>query len=199
MRTPIDPLIGQNETKRDRDPITRVVCAAFVLLTLSCGIGGLTAANAQPSGRSLSGAFPDCGLPPVATEGVAPSSQPAAAAGKWSCIPPYQTPPFTPPADDSVALASLLEASGVTWMNGNDSLVAAGRFCDMTPKQLAIFMNPSRQDVSEFAVVDGWFVPRHFIALHSPAASELFRAAWRYGSPVQQPLIAHLWVARRFA
>src|SRR5262249_36431035 len=55
-------------------------------------------------------------------------------------IPPYETPVYAKPADDSVAFGSLLEAAGYSeamryhgWVG-----VAAGNFCGATEKQLIV-------------------------------------------------------------
>jgi hypothetical protein len=162
-----------NNSMQGNSPVTRLVpgqnhlllAGAVCWLKIIGMIGGLSA-HAQVSIAGPGGviAVPDCGVPPVATEGRARSNQQASAVGKWSCIPPYETPPFVPPPDDGVALASLLEASGISWMNGSSWMgVTAGHFCDVTPKQIAIFMNPSSQavnntDTNSFGLL-GWPTP----------------------------------------
>jgi hypothetical protein len=96
-------------------------------------------------------AVPDCGVPPANELRAGVSRAAAAATGKWSCIPPYQTPPFTPPPDDSVALSTLIEASGVAWLTGSSWVgLAAGHLCEMSQKQIAVFMNPSGQDINHY-------------------------------------------------
>ena len=56
---------------------------------------------------------------------------------------------FTPPADDGVALSTLLEASGVPslvnvgWMGAT-----AGHFCDATPSQIAVITNAGDSSLS---------------------------------------------------
>jgi hypothetical protein len=165
MRTPNDhkPLVTDIQPRPQVKTVLLLAAAvAFSLLTgLESGCTFTQGLGVGPPGGTQ---VPDCGLPPVSTEGRARVSHTAAVVGKWSCIPPYQTPPFTPPPDDGVALSTLLEASGVSWLTGSSWMgVAAGHFCEMSQKQLAIFMNPSHQavnntDANSFGVL-GWPTP----------------------------------------
>lgn len=151
MRTPIDLRLLVRCVQRRPQVKTALLLSAAVALSFLTGLLESGCAFTQRLGAGPRGgiAVPDCGLPPVATEGRAQTSQTAAAVGKWSCIPPYQTPPFTPPPDDGVALSTLLEASGVAWMTGSSWVgLAAGHFCEMSQKQLAVFMNLSGQDLN---------------------------------------------------
>jgi hypothetical protein len=165
MRTPINPQHPVSGAKRLKTK-AGLLLAGAVALWLVGGMRESQSAYAQRSGLGPAGGLgiPDCGLGPPATEARTRASQQVASVAKWSCIPPYQTPPFTPPPDDGVALSTLLEASGVSWMTGSNWMgVAAGHFCDMSQKQLAIFMNPSGQavnntDTNSFGIL-GWPTP----------------------------------------
>jgi hypothetical protein len=66
----------------------------------------------------------------------------AVVGAKGQILPPYQTPVYAKPADDSVAFGSLLEASGFT-KAANTSWVgaAAGNFCGGPDKQLILGQN----------------------------------------------------------
>jgi hypothetical protein len=61
-------------------------------------------ANPQPI-KSVSSA--DCGCPPILTGNTS-----HAVVFGGTCIPPYDTPIYTKPADDGIVFGSLLEASG---------------------------------------------------------------------------------------
>jgi hypothetical protein len=71
--------------------------------------------------------------PPSAgkTEGSAPPVT-------WECTPPYETPVYTRPGDDGIALAAQLEVAGYTQMANTGWMGAtAGSFCG-SGKQLAV-------------------------------------------------------------
>jgi hypothetical protein len=152
MRTSICLKFPLGRVARRLQVKTAVVLAGASALLLLAGLLESQSAYAQRLGvgTPVGITVPDCGEPPVSELRLGVNH--AAAPGiNWSCIPPYQTPPFTPPPDDGVALSTLLEASGVSWLTGSSWMgVAAGHFCEMSQKQLAIFMNPSGQDVNHY-------------------------------------------------
>jgi hypothetical protein len=168
-------LSGRDSLRAPGSTRLRFVVLAVILLMF--GIVGPRFALAQVVGPSLGGdpAFPDCGRPLVNRQVEArsvspvagsPAAAPAADATKWRCIPPYQTPQYTPPGNDSVALSTLLEAAGVSWMDTDSwTGVAAGHFCDATKqqvahpqKQLVIFANSPTAGSKEFGLL-GWPTP----------------------------------------
>jgi hypothetical protein len=69
-----------------------------------------------------------------------------------SCGEPYQTPVYTHPPDDSVALESLLEAAGYAISFNSDWVdVAAGNFCGGPEKELVLMKNKH----SNFSILRG--------------------------------------------
>src|SRR4029450_7078348 len=67
---------------------------------------------------------------------------PAQAAQASVTIPPYETPVYTPPPADSIALGSLLEASGYSGAaTGNSKSMAAGNFCGDAQKEIFVVTN----------------------------------------------------------
>jgi hypothetical protein len=86
----------------------------------------------------------------VAFVGIVTAAARAQSAGPL--IPPYQTPAYTRPADDSVVFGSLLEASGYSpaanaaWVG-----VAAGSFCGGSEKELILAQNQA----PNFSVMHG--------------------------------------------
>src|SRR5215471_14738378 len=107
------------------------ICA---LVPIGLLAGALVLHGAPVSGPRDGVRFdPDCGGPAW--------SWPIAHTG-WRCAPPYTTPLYTKPPDDSVALSSLLEAAGYTSAANTDWLsVAAGNFCGGPEKQLVLTQN----------------------------------------------------------
>jgi hypothetical protein len=102
------------------------VCLAFLL----CSIGALLgiASFAVPT-------------PPRGTL-LAKDMIPAKAALASVTIPPYETPVYTPPPDDSIALGSLLEASGYSGAaTGLSKSIAAGNFCGDAQKEIFVVTN----------------------------------------------------------
>ena len=94
----------------------------------------------------------DCGLREV----NAPTAADRPAAGAISevpqCSPPYETPSYTKPTDDSVALGALLEASGFPGAQGASWVgVAAGNFCGTAQRQLVVASSLT----SEFSLLEG--------------------------------------------
>lgn len=61
---------------------------------------------------------------------------------QWSCVPPYEIPTYTKPADDSVVTGALLEVGGYSgaydtgWVGA-----AAGNFCSGAEKQIVLVQN----------------------------------------------------------
>ena len=106
-------------------------------------------------------AFPttgDCGFPEDAEDirakvGEVTKAHPAATTEAIGpCAPPYETPVYTKPADDSVAFGSLLEASGYSAINGSSWIgLAAGNYCGGSQKQLIVAQNKSPY----FSVLNG--------------------------------------------
>jgi hypothetical protein len=92
------------------------------------------------------------------------------------CAPPYETPPYTKPADDGVALGSLLEASGFPGAQGASWVgVAAGNFCGTAQKQLVVTSSLT----SEFSLLEG---PAPFLVgevNEYPEAGSESAASWR--------------------
>ena len=89
--------------------------------------------------------LPDCGSParPPVHDAVAPRTAPGATS-LWSCVPPYETPAYVPPPDDSVALGALLEAAGYSGAGaatGGAKTIAAGNFCGNQQKELFVLTN----------------------------------------------------------
>ncbi len=70
----------------------------------------------------------------------------------WSCEAPYQTPTYARPADDSVAVGSLLEAAGYA-IDSNSGWVdlSAGNFCAGAEKELVLLKNKH----SNFSILRG--------------------------------------------
>lgn len=94
-----------------------VLARLFVLAAMLAAAGPVYAQQGDAkrpaaTGRVAIGPNPDCGIP-IVTKPVAAKRAAAALGSAWECAPPYQTPAFTKPADDSVAFGSLLEAAGV--------------------------------------------------------------------------------------
>jgi len=107
------------------------------LIAAICVMGGAILAHAQQPARSPQGLAVggDCGTPVVVHGTVARTSL-------GTCIPPYETPPYTRPADDSVALGSLLEAAGYYGIAGAQWVgVTAGHFCEGWQQQLLVVRN----------------------------------------------------------
>jgi hypothetical protein len=124
--------------------------ARLLLAAMTIASTGPLAKAAETKPAILVPPLNDCGLSgPPANPGISPEANGKAAAPKWSCTPPYQVPVFTPPADDGVALSTLLEASGVSslvnvgWMGAT-----AGHFCDATPSQIAVITNAGDSSLS---------------------------------------------------
>lgn len=111
-----------------------VLARLFVLAAMLAATGPVYAQQGDAkrpaaTGRVAIGPNPDCGIP-IVTNPVAARRAVAALGSTRECAPPYQTPAFTKPADDSIVFGSLLEAAGVSVMGGKDSVaVAAGNFC----------------------------------------------------------------------
>jgi hypothetical protein len=63
----------------------------------------------------------------------------------WSCSAPYETPVYTRPPDDSVALESLLEGAGYGASSNSDwTDMAAGNFCGEQQKEIVLLKNRLR-------------------------------------------------------
>lgn len=104
---------------------------------------GLAASSPVDAQRLGSGPLPiysNCG---VNLLNAPPRSEAVAIGGsQWSCIPPYEIPTYTKPADDSVATGALLEVGGYSsayntgWVGA-----AAGNFCSGAEKQIVLVQN----------------------------------------------------------
>lgn len=105
----------------------------------------------------------------IVTIGIAPSYAQLSS-------PPYQTPVYTKPADDSVAFGSLLEASGYTNIANTDWVgVAAGNFCGGAEKQLIVAQNQA----PNFSVLHGpapWLPPGGGVASLGSSNANPWRA-----------------------
>jgi len=70
----------------------------------------------------------------------------------WSSRPPYETPAYTRPPDDSVVFGSLLEAAGYAIDSNSDWVdIAAGNFCGGPEKELVLLKNKH----SNFSILRG--------------------------------------------
>ncbi|HYK20894.1 MAG TPA: FG-GAP-like repeat-containing protein [Pyrinomonadaceae bacterium] len=70
----------------------------------------------------------------------------------WSCEAPYQTPTYARPADDSVALSTLIDAAGYAGASNSDWVdLAAGNFCGGPEKELVLIKNKH----SNFSILRG--------------------------------------------
>jgi FG-GAP-like repeat len=83
---------------------------------------------------------------------AAPASSSAADPPVWSCEAPYQTPTYSRPADDSVAVGTLIDAAGYA-IASNSAWVdlAAGNFCGGSEKELVLLKNKH----SNFSILRG--------------------------------------------
>lgn len=69
-----------------------------------------------------------------------------------SCEAPYQTPTYARPADDSVALSTLIDAAGYAGASNSDWVdLAAGNFCGGSEKELVLVKNKH----SNFSILRG--------------------------------------------
>jgi hypothetical protein len=125
----------------------RAVPLSF-LLTLVLA-GALSSHAQQPPAGPGGGVGPgqECGGPPSSFVGVptGPRTGLRAAAPTTlpSCLPPYQTPAYTKPPDNSVVFGSLLEAAGAWWTANRDWVgLAAGNFCRGSEKELVLLTDP---------------------------------------------------------
>ena len=161
-----------------RGTICSILGAAMIWAVVALAESAATSANAQ-SNRAVARPIqspkpalpqspqqppptlvPDCDYP------VPPHQQATREAiGGRPCEPPYQTPTFTKPPDDSIVFGSLLEASGYTKVSGASWVgVAAGNFCG-SASQLILAQNRS----PNFSVMAG---PAPFLA-SSQATADL--------------------------
>jgi FG-GAP repeat len=138
-----------------------IACAVATAPSSTGGIGSNARAMGPPflqeSEAAVSNSDPtsaDCGVVQVnrgPTSGVGTKGR-AVTGHVWSCIPPYETPAYSKPADDSVVFGSLLEASGYSpAANTNWVGVAAGNFCGNANRQLILVQNQS----PNFTVLEG--------------------------------------------
>ncbi len=118
---------------------------AIRFLILACVFASASSLYGQPSQsvRPPVG-LPDCGSPvgPPVHDAFEPTTAPGASL--WSCVPPYETPTYVPPPDDSVALGALLEAAGYSGAGpatGGAKTIAAGNFCGDQQKELFVLTN----------------------------------------------------------
>jgi hypothetical protein len=118
-------------------PIRRLLSVVFVCLI----VAGVSSCGTQVH---VDLPYTNCGEPPnnVLNRQPQASIRPLPNS-PWSCAPPYQTPTYTKPPDDSIAFGSLLEAAGYPGaVNAPWVGAAAGSFCSgRTDKQLLLVQN----------------------------------------------------------
>jgi hypothetical protein len=186
-------LSGADSWRAPHSTRLRLVVLAVILLIF--GIVGPRFALAQVVRPNFGGdpAFPDCGLPPVNMPVREHSVSLAASTTPWRCVPPYETPAYVPPADDSVALGTLIEAAGIDFASSvgrSESLstagIAAGNYCGETGKTILVIRDtltssggkPPHAFLSESLMQLQGPTP-HVIAGLSAASSSNPRERWR--------------------
>ena len=116
--------------------MTSIVAFGFSLVAASVLASGQELTKEAKIERILDPS-PDCGAPAGKT-----LLRPTATPSLWSCLPPYETPVYTKPADDSIVFGSLLEAAGLSDAANKDWVgAAAGNFCGGPEKQLILMTN----------------------------------------------------------
>jgi hypothetical protein len=135
----------------------------FVLVCVAMG-SYLPVARAQRlSPERVANPLPgtDCGAPtspPPSRDNVAAASSGLTSSVPWGCLPPYQTPVYSPPPDDGVALSSLIDASGYSrGVADQFRSMVAGDFCGDSDKEIFVVTNH----------VEGAGRPPHLIAASS--------------------------------
>ncbi|HEX4956186.1 MAG TPA: FG-GAP-like repeat-containing protein [Thermoanaerobaculia bacterium] len=89
-------------------------------------------------------------LPPTTARAAEPSPDPAPQ--PWSCEAPYQLPTYSRPADDSVALGTLIDAAGYAVASNSDWVdLSAGNFCGGPGQELVLLKNKH----SNFSILGG--------------------------------------------
>ena len=116
----------------------------FVLVCVVALIPSLYAQQSTSVSRERHMGLPDCGdgLPPARDAVANAAAERPNGFSPFGCIPPYETPAYTPSADDSIALGSLLEASGYSGAaTGASKSIAAGNFCGDAQKEIFVVTN----------------------------------------------------------
>jgi hypothetical protein len=129
--------------------VSRLVTAGIsALLWISVGSPPI---HAEQAPNRFSGAFaqPNCGI--SSSDNTLNPRETTSSA--WSCTPPYDTPVYTRPTDDSVVFGSLLEAAGYSgaatsaWVG-----IGAGNLCGQSDdKQLVLTQN----EYPNFSILHG--------------------------------------------
>jgi hypothetical protein len=119
------------------DLYKRITVLTLFMISLVGVVHSLQGEPPQGPGVFLGSHSQICGDPLVSARNLAPQSNSVPGA-KWTCIPPYDMPVYTKPADQSIVFGSLLEASGLSAFSNKNWLgVAAGNFCG-TQRELVL-------------------------------------------------------------